>query len=83
MYYKIKKIVDEMLGITSVLEQPRDKKFGHFALPTFSLAKSLKKSPQDIAQDFAKKLEEVASDSAGKQMLEFAIAMYEKNNSGK
>ena len=30
-----------------------------------------------------KKLEEVASDSAGKQMLEFAIAMYEKNNSGK
>ena len=30
----------------------------------------------------AKKLEEVASDSAGKQMLEFAIAMYEKNNSG-
>ena len=57
MYYKIKKIVDETLGITSVLEQPRDKKFGHFALPTFSLAKSLKKSPQDIAQDFAKKLE--------------------------
>lgn len=33
-------------------------------------------------EDFAKKLEEVASDSAGKQMLEFAIAMYEKNNSG-
>lgn len=32
---------------------------------------------------FCKKLEEVASDSAGKQMLEFAIAMYEKNNSGK
>lgn len=29
-------------------------------------------------EDFAKKLEEVASDSAGKQMLEFAIAMYEK-----
>ena len=32
-----------------------------------------------------KKLEEVASDSAGKQMLEFAIAMYEKiiqTNSG-
>ena len=34
-------------------------------------------------EDFAKKLEEVASDSAGKQMLEFAIAMYERNNSGK
>ena len=29
-------------------------------------------------EDFAKKLEEVASDSAGKQMLEFAIAMYER-----
>ena len=59
MYYKIKKIVDETLGITSVLEQPRDKKCGHFALPTFSLAKNLKKSPQDIAQDFAKKLGEI------------------------
>lgn len=32
-------------------------------------------------EDFAKKFEEVASDSAGKQMLEFAVAMYEKNNS--
>ena len=30
-------------------------------------------------EDFAKKLEEVASDSAGKWMLEFAIALYEKN----
>ena len=28
------------------------------------------------------KLEEAASGSAGKQMLEFAIAMYEKSNSG-
>ena len=37
-------------------------------------------TPED--EYFAKKLEEVASDSAGKQMLEFAIAMYEKNNSG-
>lgn len=57
MYHKIKKIVDETLGITSVLEQPRDKKFGHFALPTFSFAKTLKKSPQEIAQNFAKSLE--------------------------
>ena len=37
---------------------------------------------KNFIEDFAKKLEEVASDSAGKQMLEFAIAMYEKNNSG-
>ncbi len=64
MYHKIKKIVDETLGITSVLEQPRDKKFGHFALPTFSFTKTLKKSPQDIAQDFAKKLRKLEAISS-------------------
>lgn len=57
MMQNIKQIVDEALGISSILEKPRDRKFGHFALPTFSFAKSLRKSPQSIAEEFAQKLE--------------------------
>lgn len=57
MTQNIKQIVEEALGISSILEKPRDKKFGHFALPTFSFAKTLRQSPQAIAQEFAQKLE--------------------------
>ena len=58
------------------------------AIGKFLIRSGESNSPSKITislkdEDFAKKLEEVASDSAGKQMLEFAIAMYEKNNSGK
>lgn len=57
MFQSIKTLVDNALGISSTLEKPRDKKFGHFALPTFTFAKEFKKSPQIIAQEFAQKLE--------------------------
>lgn len=57
MTQTIKQIVDETLNLSCVLEKPRDKKFGHFALPTFSFAKTLRKNPQTIAQEFAQKLE--------------------------
>lgn len=57
MTQNIKQIVEEVLGVSSILEKPRDKKFGHFALPTFSFAKTLRQSPQAIAQEFAQKLE--------------------------
>lgn len=57
MTQNIKQIVEEALGVSSILEKPRDKKFGHFALPTFSFAKTLRQSPQAIAQEFAQKLE--------------------------
>lgn len=57
MTQNIKRIVDEVLGVSSILEKPRDKKFGHFALPTFSFAKTLRQNPQVIAQEFAQKLE--------------------------
>lgn len=57
MYYAIKEIIDNTLGVSSVLEKPRDKSFGHFALPTFSFAKELRKAPQIIAQEFAQKIE--------------------------
>lgn len=57
MTQNIKQIIEEALGISSILEKPRDKRFGHFALPTFSFAKTLRQSPQVIAQEFAQKLE--------------------------
>ncbi|WP_301006061.1 MULTISPECIES: arginine--tRNA ligase [Helicobacter] len=57
MTQNIKQIIEEALGISSILEKPRDKRFGHFALPTFSFAKTLRQSPQAIAQEFAQKLE--------------------------
>lgn len=57
MTQNIKQIVEEVLGVSSILEKPRDKRFGHFALPTFSFAKTLRQSPQAIAQEFAQKLE--------------------------
>ena len=44
--------------IDAVLNVPKDTALGHFATPiAFSLAKHLKKSPKDIAELFAKKLQ--------------------------
>ncbi|CAM2956373.1 arginine--tRNA ligase [Helicobacter burdigaliensis] len=57
MYQVIKDLLSKTLGFECVLERPKDKKFGHFALPTFTFAKTFKKSPQEIAKDFATKLE--------------------------
>lgn len=57
MYDAIKEIIDSTLGICSVLEKPRDRSFGHFALPMFGVAKVLRKSPQHIAQEFSKALQ--------------------------
>ncbi|WP_299549579.1 arginine--tRNA ligase [uncultured Helicobacter sp.] len=77
MYHTIKEIVDGALGVSSVLEKPRDKSFGHFALPTFSFAKELRKSPQIIAQEFAKKLEslsQIASVSVVNGYVNFSLS---------
>ncbi|WP_297813548.1 arginine--tRNA ligase [uncultured Helicobacter sp.] len=60
MTQTIKQIIDKTLGISIILEKPRDKKFGHFALPTFGFAKTLRKNPQVIAQEFAQKLESLS-----------------------
>lgn len=43
--------------VESLLEVPPDSKLGDFAFPTFSLAKKFKKSPNEIAQELAKKFE--------------------------
>lgn len=53
-----KKIVEELFAQVSsidldphLIEIPQDRSMGDFALPCFSFAKQLKKSPQDIAKD--------------------------------
>lgn len=57
MYNKLKTLIDGALNISCVLEVPKDKNLGHFALPTFQFAKELKKAPNIIAQEFANKLQ--------------------------
>jgi arginyl-tRNA synthetase len=42
--------------VTSLLEVPPDPSLGDYALPCFTLAKTYKKAPQDIAKDLAKKI---------------------------
>lgn len=49
-------------GASVVLNVPKDTALGHFATPiAFSLAKQLKKSPKEIAELFAKKLQNLRS----------------------
>ncbi|WP_104721771.1 arginine--tRNA ligase [Helicobacter mesocricetorum] len=57
MYQSLKALINKALAIECFLEKPKDKKFGHFALPTFSLAKNLKKNPQEIAREFGETLQ--------------------------
>lgn len=44
---------DHLTGIEITVERPKNPTFGDYAIPCFSWAKSLKKSPQDIAQNLA------------------------------
>ena len=50
---EIKKNID----FDFALEKPKDKGLAHYAMPTFSLAKQLKKSPVAIAAELASKFE--------------------------
>ncbi len=55
-------IYDEALGldkdeIRNIIEIPADESMGDYAFPCFRLAKSLRKAPQIIAEDIAKKAE--------------------------
>ncbi|MDY2585405.1 arginine--tRNA ligase [Helicobacter sp.] len=77
MYHAIKEVVHSTLGVSIILEKPRNKGLGHFALPTFSFAKELRKSPQIIAQEFAKKLEslpQIASVNAINGYVNFSLS---------
>ena len=58
MHHYIKKLLEETLQISNVvIETPKNRDFGHFATPlAFSLAKTLKKSPKEIAGEISKKI---------------------------
>ncbi len=48
----VKKHIEEVLGLSVVLEKPKDISLGHYATPVaFSLAKEYRKSPMLIAQE--------------------------------
>ncbi|PIN93515.1 arginine--tRNA ligase [Candidatus Pacearchaeota archaeon CG10_big_fil_rev_8_21_14_0_10_31_24] len=51
---KVTKLSDE--EISSLIEVPKNSDLGDYAFPCFSLAKSFKKSPAEIAQDLIKKI---------------------------
>ncbi|MBI2673116.1 arginine--tRNA ligase [Candidatus Woesearchaeota archaeon] len=58
---EIIKVVSEVLGreskeIESLIEVPPDPKLGDFALPCFTFAKELKKSPVEVAKELENKL---------------------------
>jgi len=54
----IKKYIEKILEKEIVLEKPKDISLGHFATPiAFSLAKELKKSPMQIADELVLKLQ--------------------------
>ena len=57
---RIKKIVSSILGINEdniIIEMPKDRKMGDYALPCFTYAKLLHKSPIEIANDIKNNLE--------------------------
>lgn len=78
MYQHIKHILDSTLGYNVVLEVPKDSKNGHFATPiAFSLAKQLKRPPQQIAEEFKSKLQsfsEFASISVDNGYINFILS---------
>ena len=54
----VKEFIEKTLGTSLVLEKPKDITLGHYATPVaFSLAKELKKSPMQIADELASKFE--------------------------
>ena len=60
----MKEIADAIRKVVNAdvaLEIPPDPKLGDFAFPCFSLSKTLKKSPQQIAAELAKKIEKPKS----------------------
>lgn len=59
---EVEKILKKHVKIKEIsLEIPRDSKLGDYAFPCFNLAKTLKKSPVEIAKDLAKKIKPSSS----------------------
>ena len=54
----VKDYIESILGLSVVLEKPKDISLGHYSTPVaFSLAKEYKKSPIQISQELAQKFE--------------------------
>jgi len=61
----VQSLAEILSGLTKIpqaelelsMETPPDSKLGHFAFPCFTLAQSMKKSPQAIAAELAEKIE--------------------------
>ena len=71
----VKAEISKILGREVALEKPKDKALAHYAMPTFSLAKELKKSPVAIASELAAKFEgsEIFEVSAVNGYLNFKL----------
>ena len=53
---RIRDLAARKLKIDAVIEQPPDPAMGDYALPCFAFAKAARKSPVQLAQEFAKQL---------------------------
>ena len=61
MRKRVQHELQKILQKDIVLEKPKDKKFGHFATPiAFALAKELRRSPMQIADELAKSFSELS-----------------------
>src|SRR3989344_1651983 len=56
MEEEVKKELQKILKEEVVLEVPKDSKLGDYSFPCFSLAKKLKKNPNEIALELSKKI---------------------------
>ena len=59
MKKRVYEVLSKHIDHPIVLEKPKDKNFGHYATPiAFSLAKTLRRNPMQIAEELAEKLRE-------------------------
>ncbi|MDA8793510.1 arginine--tRNA ligase [Bacteriovoracaceae bacterium] len=61
---------DQMSLLYTSIAAPPKANMGHLAFPCFEFAKSLRKSPVQIAQEFSKKLEKIISQESFKNKIE-------------
>ncbi len=60
MYYVVKSAIEKATNKQVVLEKPKNRKLGHFAITlAFAMAKKLKKSPIVIANELVNTLSKI------------------------
>lgn len=75
----VKEYLSKELDCNFSLESPKDRSLAHFAMPCFSFAKELRKSPNQIAQDFANKLKIAIFLVVLKLLMLMLISNYQMN----